>query len=66
MLTITHKKIRVSLNFLSAQEEKKILPDIWTREENHRGLNIPPIHTELKDKRETEDIILHPWKGDSD
>lgn len=52
-LPIGHKKIQVSLKLLSTKEEEKILPEVWTREGNLGGLDIPLIQIELKNKGES-------------
>jgi hypothetical protein len=49
-LNIHQKQIQISLNLLSLEEEQQILPEIWTRDRNLGGLNVPPIHIELKIK----------------
>jgi hypothetical protein len=50
----THQcQIQISLNILSLEEEKYVLPELWTRDRNQGGLKIPPIHIELKHKGET-------------
>jgi hypothetical protein len=53
ILKIHQWQIQISLNILSLEEEKYVLPEIWTRDRNQGGLTFPPIHTELKHKGET-------------
>jgi hypothetical protein len=47
------KKFKISLNLLSVQIEDQIPLEVWTRYGNKEGLQIPPIHIDLKTPSET-------------
>jgi hypothetical protein len=46
-------QIQKSLNILSLEEKKYVLPEIWTRDRNQAGPKVPPIHLKLKHKGDT-------------
>jgi hypothetical protein len=39
---------KISLNLMTTPIKNQILPNVWTWDRNRGGLQIPPIHFDLK------------------
>jgi hypothetical protein len=42
------KYLKISLNLMTVQIKDEILPKVWIRDRNRRGIQSPPIHIDLK------------------
>jgi hypothetical protein len=52
-IKVTENNFKISLNSMTAQSEDQILPKVWTGDGNRGGLQIPPVHIDLKTPAET-------------
>jgi hypothetical protein len=43
-IKVREKNFKISLNLMTAQIEDQIPPEVWTRDRNRGGLQIPPIY----------------------
>jgi hypothetical protein len=52
-IKVREKNFKISLNLMTVQIKNQILPEVWTRYSIKGGLQILPIHIDLKTPSDT-------------
>jgi hypothetical protein len=65
VIKVAKKNFEISLNLMTVKIKSQILPQVLTKNGNRGGLQISPIHIDLKNPqyKSTEKIIIHSPRG---
>lgn len=60
------KNFEISLSLMTVKTESQILPQLWTKDGNRGGLQVSPVHIDLKPpyRKGTENTIPHSPRGE--
>jgi hypothetical protein len=66
-IKVSKENSEISFNLMTSKIESQLLPQVWTKDGNSGGLQISPIHIDLKKKKQckrTEKSIPHSPRGE--